>query len=97
MTDSGKENKKTNKTMSLTVKAFLAKEGQWDAEIRRFQVPADVSSSYDYLYKKLCDIFPSLKRGNFSLFWKGKIFYFISCLNVEPRQVKRCRGICGQR
>ena len=59
--------------MSLTVKAFLAKNGQWDAEIRRFQVPADVSSSYDYLYKKLCEIFPSLKRGNFSLFWKGQL------------------------
>ena len=66
--------------MSLTVKAFLAKEGQWDAEIRRFQVPTDVPSSYNFLNKKLCDRFPSLKRDDFSLFWKGKIFNFISCL-----------------
>ncbi|KAL4230805.1 Sequestosome-1 [Mactra antiquata] len=56
--------------MSLTVKAFLQKDGKWDGEIRRFQIPADVSSSYDYLSKKLVDIFPSLRQGNFSLFWK---------------------------
>lgn len=56
--------------MSLTVKAFLQKDGNWDGEIRRFQIPADVSSSYDYLAKKLCDIFPSLRLGNFALYWK---------------------------
>lgn len=56
--------------MSLTIKAFLQRDGKWDGEIRRFQIPADVSSSYDYLSKKLCDIFPSLRQGNFSLFWK---------------------------
>ena len=62
--------------MALTVKAFLAKDGVWDAEIRRCQVPVDASSSYEYLHKKLCEIFPSLKEGQFSLCWKGKIFYF---------------------
>ncbi|WAQ99089.1 SQSTM-like protein [Mya arenaria] len=56
--------------MSLTVKAFLKKEGKWDGEIRRFQIPADVSSSFDYLARKLCEIFPSLRPGNFSLYWK---------------------------
>ncbi|KAH3839941.1 sequestosome-1-like [Dreissena polymorpha] len=56
--------------MSLSVKAFLKKDDKLDAEIRRFQVPADVSSSYDYLAKKLCGIFPSLRQGNFSLYWK---------------------------
>lgn len=56
--------------MSLTVKAFLQRDGKWEGEIRRFQIPADVSSSYDYLSKKLSDIFPSLRQGNFSLYWR---------------------------
>lgn len=62
--------------MALTIKAFL-QDGGSDGEIRRFQVPADVSSSYTYLNRKLCDIFPRLNAGNFSLFWKGMFIYFI--------------------
>ena len=67
--------------MSLTIKAFLQRDGKWDAEIRRFQVPADVSSSHDYLSKKLCAIFPSLRQGNFSLFWKGMSFVYSLFIN----------------
>lgn len=59
--------------MSLTVKAFLVKGGNEKAEIRRFTVPQDVSASFDYLQKKIADIFPGLARGNFNLFWKGTI------------------------
>lgn len=59
--------------MSLTVKAFLEKDGSQNGEIRRFQIPADVSSSHAYLSKKLADIFPSLRDGGFSMYWKGKI------------------------
>ncbi|XP_062603202.1 sequestosome-1-like [Saccostrea cucullata] len=58
--------------MSLTVKAFLMKDGNEKAEIRRFTVPTDVSSSFDYLQKKIADIFPGLARGNFSLYWKDE-------------------------
>jgi len=58
--------------MSLTVKAFLEKDGKTDGEIRRFQIPQDVSSSHAYLSKKISDIFPSQRDGRFSLFWKGK-------------------------
>lgn len=57
--------------MSLTVKAYLEKSGQ-EPEIRRFPVPADVSSSYDYLNRKIADVFPNLSAGNFALFWRGK-------------------------
>ncbi|WAQ99093.1 SQSTM-like protein [Mya arenaria] len=56
--------------MSLTVKAFLEKKENVDGEIRRFQIPADVSSSYAYLSKKVADIFPGLRDGHFSLYWK---------------------------
>lgn len=58
--------------MSLTVKAFLMRGGDEKAEIRRFTVPADVSSSFDYLQKKVADIFPGLARGNFHLYWKDE-------------------------
>ncbi|XP_060603186.1 sequestosome-1-like [Ruditapes philippinarum] len=56
--------------MSLTVKAYLEKDGKIDGEIRRFAVPADVSSNYDYLVKKVAGFFPSLREGHFSLYWK---------------------------
>ena len=59
--------------MSLTVKAFLEKSDQSGNEIRRFGIPADVSSSYAYLSKKIADIFPALREGAFSLYWKGEI------------------------
>ncbi|KAJ8297990.1 hypothetical protein KUTeg_024521 [Tegillarca granosa] len=55
--------------MSLTVKAFLVKQ-QGENEIRRFPVPADVSSNFDYLKKKISEIFPNLGQGNFVLYWK---------------------------
>ncbi|KAK3603903.1 hypothetical protein CHS0354_042914 [Potamilus streckersoni] len=56
--------------MSLTVKAFLQKSGSRDEEIRRFSIPADVSSSYEYLCRKISDVFPSLRHGRFILYWK---------------------------
>lgn len=56
--------------MSLTVKAFLQKSGSGNEEIRRFSVPADVSICYDFLCRKISDIFPSLGHGRFTLYWK---------------------------
>lgn len=56
--------------MSVTIKAFLEKEGKQDGEIRRFPVPADVSSSYAYLSKKIASIFPSLREDHFSTYWR---------------------------
>lgn len=64
--------KSARSKMSLTVKAFLVKGGNEKAEIRRFTVPQDVSASFDYLQKKIADIFPGLARGNFNLFWKDE-------------------------
>ncbi|XP_071128034.1 sequestosome-1-like [Mytilus edulis] len=55
--------------MSLTVKAFLVKKGEEKREIRRFSVPADVSTSFSHLQEKILETYPSLKQGNFNLFW----------------------------
>ena len=61
--------------MSVTIKAYFEKGGTQDVEIRRFPVPADVSTSYAYLSKKIANIFPALREGHFSTFWKGKILF----------------------
>ena len=63
--------------MSLTVKAYLVKKGEEKREIRRFAVPADVSSSFSYLQKKVADIYPTLKQGNFNLYWTGMLILII--------------------
>lgn len=55
--------------MSLTVKSYLVKKGEEKREIRRFSVPTDVSSNFSYLQKKVSEIYPNLKQGNFNLFW----------------------------
>ena len=65
----------------MTVKAFLALDGQEDAEIRRFQIPAEASTSYAYLRKKVCEMFPSLKERNVTMFWKGKVT-FVYLVNI---------------
>ena len=61
--------------MSMTVKATLLKAGE--DEIRRFPVPADVSSSFEYLRKKIFELFSDLRNGNFNLLWKG-IYYVLA-------------------
>lgn len=73
--------------MSLTVKAFLEKDGKFDGEIRRVAIPADVSSSYAYLTKKIEGIFPSLVEGHFSLHWKGRLYY--NLFIIKPDQLFR--------
>ena len=90
--------------MSLTIKAFLQRDSRSEPEIRRFQIPTDVSTSFDYLSKKLCDIFPALRPGKFSTFWKGRTtvydqnFYFLQKKNFILFQSENiCRLLieCG--
>ncbi|XP_041357953.1 sequestosome-1-like [Gigantopelta aegis] len=58
--------------MSMVVKAFLEKAGNPKAEIRRFTIPSDVTSSYIYIHKKISEVFPGLLRQNFGLYWKDQ-------------------------
>ncbi|XP_046569068.1 sequestosome-1-like [Haliotis rubra] len=55
---------------SVVIKASLEREGSSQPEIRRFGVPSDASASFDYLFKKISEVFPGLVRGNFNLYWK---------------------------
>nr|CAB3266552.1 sequestosome-1 [Phallusia mammillata] len=68
--------------MSLQFKAFLYedKPGR-PKEIRRFAVDQDVSSSYDYLRRKVATVFPNLGEDNFALQWRdtdGDLIWFNS-------------------
>lgn len=41
-------------------------------EVRRFGVEKTVVTSFHYLNAKLQDVYPGLKRRNYSVTWKGK-------------------------
>ncbi|XP_041462664.1 sequestosome-1-like [Lytechinus variegatus] len=57
--------------MSMTVKAYLKRGENANAEIRRFVIDVAVSSNYEYLSKKVAQVFPSLgDPDNFTLSWK---------------------------
>ena len=58
--------------MALSVKSYLNFESG-NPEIRRFSIPQDVSASYDYLVEKIRQVYPSLLRKVFTLFWRGKL------------------------
>ncbi|XP_071951577.1 sequestosome-1-like [Antedon mediterranea] len=56
--------------MSLTVKAYL-KSSDDDTEIRRFSLDEGVTSSYEYLSKKIVSVFPKLvNAGNIKIAYK---------------------------
>lgn len=56
--------------MSLTIKAYLYKRWNGEpAEIRRFSVDQDVSTSYTYLTEKIAQVFPSLQPNSIVVAW----------------------------
>jgi len=57
--------------MALSVKSYLNFESG-NPEIRRFSIPQDVSASYDYLVEKIRQVYPSLLRKVFTLFWRDE-------------------------
>lgn len=68
--------------MSLMYKAYLyERKPNKPKEIRRFSVDHDVSSSYEYLRKKVAAVFPDLSEENFHLQWHdsdGDLIWFNS-------------------
>lgn len=64
-------------TMSMTVKAYLVGKDDCNKEIRRFAVDQDVSTSFEYLKRKVLDVFVGLRTAPFQMYYKGKWFFFI--------------------
>lgn len=61
---------------TINVKTFLEQDqsAQGNAEIRRFVLDQEVSTSFDYLRSKIAAIYPSLEEQNFRVYWKGEYF-----------------------
>jgi len=57
--------------MSMTVKAYLLGKDDCNKEIRRFAVDQDVSTSFDYLNRKVLDVFVGLGTAPFQMHYKG--------------------------
>ncbi|XP_077073362.1 sequestosome-1 [Siphateles boraxobius] len=58
--------------MSMTVKAYLLGKDDCNKEIRRFAVDQDVSTSYEYLKRKVLDVFVGLGTAPFQMQYKDE-------------------------
>uniref|UniRef100_W5N0C3 Sequestosome-1 n=1 Tax=Lepisosteus oculatus TaxID=7918 RepID=W5N0C3_LEPOC len=59
-------------TMSMTVKAYLLGKEDIHKEIRRFAVDQEVSSSFEYLTRKVAEVFQSLRNATFQMYYKDE-------------------------
>lgn len=62
--------------MSVTVKAYLLGKEDCHKEIRRFAVDQDVSTSFEYLNRKVVDVFANLRNVPFLMYYRGKLFFY---------------------
>ncbi|KAJ8405299.1 hypothetical protein AAFF_G00322900 [Aldrovandia affinis] len=58
--------------MSMTVKAYLLGKEDVQKEIRRFAIDQDVTSSFEYLNRKVADVFQSLRNATFQMYYKDE-------------------------
>ncbi|XP_035600456.1 sequestosome-1 isoform X2 [Oncorhynchus keta] len=58
--------------MSMTVKAYLLGKEHMPKEIRRFAVDQDVSTSFEYLNRKVVDVFSTLRNVPYQMFYKDE-------------------------
>ncbi|KAL0974294.1 hypothetical protein UPYG_G00218420 [Umbra pygmaea] len=58
--------------MSMTVKAYLLGKEDAPREIRRFAVDQDVSTSFEYLNRKVVDVFSTLRNVSYQMFYKDE-------------------------
>uniref|UniRef100_A0A8C1X0N4 Protein ref(2)P n=1 Tax=Cyprinus carpio TaxID=7962 RepID=A0A8C1X0N4_CYPCA len=58
--------------MSMTVKAYLLGKDDCNKEIRRFAVDQDVSTSFEYLQRKVLDVFVGLRTAPFQMYYKDE-------------------------
>lgn len=55
----------------MTVKAYMLGKDDCNKEIRRFAVDQDVSTSFEYLKRKVLDVFVGLGTAPFQMNYKG--------------------------
>lgn len=60
--------------MSMTVKAYLLGKEDCHKEIRRFAVDEDVSTSFEYLSRKVMDVFSNLRNVAFQMYYRGEFY-----------------------
>ncbi|XP_060783409.1 sequestosome-1 isoform X2 [Neoarius graeffei] len=58
--------------MSVTVKAYLLGKEECHKEIRRFAVDQDVSTSFEYLSRKVIDVFANLRNVSFQMYYRDE-------------------------
>ncbi|KAK1803898.1 hypothetical protein P4O66_003842 [Electrophorus voltai] len=58
--------------MSMTVKAYLVGKEDCTKEIRRFAIDQDVSTSYEYLSRKVVDVFSNLRNVSLQMYYKDE-------------------------
>lgn len=78
--------------MSVTVKAYLLGKDDCHKEIRRFAVDQDVSTSFEYLSRKVVDVFANLRNVAFQMYYRGK-FYSME-LRMEKKHACNINGQC---
>lgn len=64
--------RKEDANMSVTVKVYLLGKEESHKEIRRFTVDQDVSTSFEYLSRKVVDVFANLRNVSFQMYYRGK-------------------------
>ncbi|XP_053361458.1 sequestosome-1 [Clarias gariepinus] len=58
--------------MSVTIKAYLLGKEDTHKEIRRFAVDHDVSASFEYLSRKVVDVFSNLRNVSFQMYYRDE-------------------------
>ena len=58
--------------MSVTIKAYLLGKDDVHKEIRRFAVDKEDSTSFNYLSKKVVDVFSNLRNIGFQMYYRGE-------------------------
>ncbi|GCB66352.1 sequestosome-1 [Scyliorhinus torazame] len=58
--------------MAFNVKVYLLGKEETNREIRRFTVDHGVSTSFEYLYKKVGSVFQTLRSENFQMYYKDE-------------------------
>ncbi|KAM6953261.1 sequestosome-1 [Aplochiton taeniatus] len=58
--------------MSMTVKAYLLGKEDSAKEIRRFAIDQDVSTSFEYMNRKVVDVFSTLRNVTYQMFYKDE-------------------------